>query len=112
MADGAESKLLFARAQVERACELLISPVSMPEDCSALLGRALLALTDANREISKRLCRNKLREPVLSLHAAVRRASRLLVGLDQFQQGWELRLGALCSGYTAEGKPGPVSRPG
>jgi hypothetical protein len=48
----------------------------------------------------------------VSLRHSIARAGHLLETSSQFYRGWELRLGALCSGYTATGKPAPLARSG
>jgi hypothetical protein len=111
-APGAEL-LALARAEVNRACNLLIAPT--PE---ALIGvedaleRAVSALRDF-----RSACREVQAGPgdhviVRALRAEVLRASRLLQNLAGFYRGWDRILGAMSGGYTASGNPAPVARRG
>src|SRR5580704_14027804 len=106
-------RLAIARAEVNRACNLLIAPT--PEaltGCQDALERAVFALRDFRSG-----CREVDLDPgdhaiVRALRAEIRRASRLLQNLAGFYRGWERILGAMSGGYTASGNPAPVARQG
>src|ERR1700722_7377750 len=111
-APGAEW-LAMARAEVNRACTLLIAPT--PEaliGCQDALERAVSALQEFRLG-----CREVQANPgdhaiVRALSAEVMHASRLLQNLASFYRGWERILGAMSGGYTASGNPAPVARQG
>jgi hypothetical protein len=115
-APGAE-RLAIARAEVNRACNLLIAPTpDALNGCQDALERAVSALRDFR---SGRLEVDADpgdgagdRASVQSLRAEVMRASRLLQNLARFYRGWERILGTMSGGYTASGNPAPVARQG
>ena len=106
-------RLAAARAEVDRACNLLIA--STPEalnDCQNALERAVAAL-----EEFRSYCQEVPPDPgAKSLAQALRRdlarPRRLLENLAAFYRGWERILGTMSGGYTANGAPAAVARQG
>lgn len=102
-------RLRAARAEVDRACALLVSP--SPE----VLDRCSRTLETAGSRLAE--CRPLLREgtgnpaalqEARRLQAAVRHAGRLLEGAASFHLHWSRWLGAMCAGYTQGGHAAPA----
>jgi len=109
-ASGAE-RLATARAEVQRACDLLIA--ATPETlqhCQNALERARDALQEllSIAAVPAQADRSTAR----ALRAEVLYARRLLQKLAVFYQGWERILGVMSGGYTPSGAPAAVSRQG
>jgi hypothetical protein len=102
---GAE-RLVTARSEVKRACDLLIA--ASPEGwdgCEEALQHAVSKLGDIDGDA-------RTRSEVRGLRGEVLRAARLLESLADFYRGWERILGAMSAGYTAHGDPAAVVRHG
>ena len=108
----AAERLVAARSEVKRACDLLIAPSPTAlEGCQNALQRAVSELTEyrKHREVPEV---PTVRHLAYGLRSEVLRASHLLKSLAQFYSGWERILGAMTAGYTASGDPGTVTRVG
>jgi hypothetical protein len=106
-------RLLAARAEVERACDLLVA--ASPDACSHCenaLQRAVAELTDYGSNGPGMAGGAGARSAARGLRRDVLRAARLLESLAGFYRGWECILGTLSVGYTAGGAPAPVVRHG
>ena len=109
----AAERLVAARSEVKRACDLLVAPSPQALDtCQTALQRAVVELTNLPSHGAELLADAGARSAAHGLRAEVLRAARLLGSLSSFYQGWERILGALSAGYTANGDPAPVARPG
>ena len=106
-------RLVAAKSEVTRACDLLIDPT--PEalnNCQDALERAISQLADFRSQCRDRPAGSGARSVACTLRTEVRRAARLLQSLARFYSGWERILGAMSGGYTASGDPAPVARTG
>ena len=111
-APGAE-RLIVARSEVNRACDLLIAPT--PEalnSCQDALARAVSELTKFRSSCQEGSAGSNAKPLARELRAEILRAGRLLQSLAGFYRGWERILGAMSGGYTADGDPAPVARIG
>jgi hypothetical protein len=111
-APGAE-RLVAARSEVNRACNLLIAPT--PEalhSCQDALERAVSELTEFRSGCRQVPAGSGARSMACALRDEILRASRLLQSLAVFYRGWERILGAMSGGYTSAGDPAPVARVG
>jgi hypothetical protein len=106
-------RLAAARAEVGRACDLLIAATPEALDhCRDKLERAVSELAGFRSQ-----CRELPASPedwsmACALRTEVLRASRLIQNLAGFYHGWERILGTMSGGYTANGDPAPVARIG
>jgi len=101
------------RAQLDSACDLLISPT--PE----VLDRCSILLESASREMAE--CQSRIAE-VRGDPAAIEeawrvrrsflRAGKLLANAARFHANWMSIRGALTGGYTDRGEPAPVRHAG
>jgi len=106
-------RLLAARSEVRRACDLLIAPT--PEalnGCQDALERAISQLADLRPQCRDLPAGAGARSTACALRTEVQRAARLLQSLARFYNGWERILGTMSGGYTASGDPAPVARIG
>lgn len=111
-APGGE-RLVAARSEVNRACDLLIAPT--PEalsSCQDALTRAVSELTGFRSSGQEVPAGSDVKSMACDLRAEILRASRLLQSLAGFYRGWERILGAMSGGYTSGGDPAPVARIG
>jgi hypothetical protein len=102
-------RLVAVRLQVDRACDLLISPTPTALDsCSHLLETACSRLA----QLQPRLCQGAgnpaAKEEARRLRAAIMCAGRLLENALSFHVNWGRLLGALSAGYTERGEPAPA----
>jgi len=106
-------RLAAARAEVTRACELLVdaSPDALERSRGAL-ERAVSLLAVYVSQGPETAGKAGDRSAAHGLRAEVQRAARLLQCLADFHFGWERILGAMSAGYTATGDPAAVTRPG
>jgi hypothetical protein len=105
--------LVAVRAEVRRACDLLVaaSPEAL-DRCQEALQRAVSGLTDFRSQCLRAPDDAGVRSTAGGLRSEVRRAARLLESLAGFYHGWERILGAMSGGYTADGAPATVVRHG
>ncbi len=104
-------RLIDARAAVDRACHLLLTPNPQHlDDCAALL-QAAIAEVKPLRTTGKPAadCPGAFAEACL-LQASIGRAWKMLESAAAFHANWVRYLGMLCSGYTVEGEPAAVDR--
>ena len=106
-------RLIAAHSAMKRACDLLIAPTPQALDgCQAALERAVSSLRQWRSQDFGETPDASLRAAAHEMRSEVRRATRLLEGLDTFYSGWNRVLGTLSGGYTAGGDPAPVERHG
>ena len=104
----AAERLAAARAQVDRACHLLLSPTPQALDrCAQLLASALSELTACQGDSAPA---SRARTEAQRLHRSIGHTRRLLEGAAAFHQNWIRWLGALCAGYTRHGEPASLER--
>jgi hypothetical protein len=106
-------RLEMARAEVTRACGLLIAPT--PEalhTCQDALQQAVAALTELQSPPEEFRADPAVKPQARALRTEVLRADRLLQNLARFYRGWERILGTMSAGYTVNGDPAPVNRMG
>ena len=102
-----QEKLRRARGDVQRACEMLVSPTpQILDQCFVLLETTTQDLAGCREEPGGNPA--ALQE-ALQLHAAVHHAKALLDGAFAFHQAWARRLGAMTAGYTPHGEPACVA---
>jgi hypothetical protein len=108
----AAERLVAARSEVKRACDLLIAPSPAALDsCQGALERAVSEL-NGYRPMDGDVRGAGARQEAYGLRSEVLRAAHLLQSLARFYSGWERILGAMTAGYTAGGEPAPVARMG
>jgi hypothetical protein len=111
--EHAEERLIKARSEVHRACDLLIAPSSDTLDgCQDALRRAVSELAGFRSTGTGIPMAAGTRQLACGLRSEVLRAARLLQSMASFYHGWERILGAMTAGYTASGDPAPVTRQG
>jgi hypothetical protein len=106
-------RLATAQSEVQRACNLLITPT--PEalnNCQDALARAVSALTEFRSQCVETPAGSGIVSMAGALRAEVLQARRLLQNLASFYRGWERIFGTMSAGYTAGGDPAPVARSG
>ena len=114
MSTEVSERLAAARAAVDRACQLLLTPAPGEIDrCSRLLEPLILELTacqhDATGSTTTAATKHQARRLAYSLY----HARSLLEAASQFHRNWLRRLGEVITGYTGRGEPGlpePESR--
>ncbi len=106
-------KLAAARAEVDAACQILLSPTPEELDqCAARLAAALAHVTDCRTAAQSDVSAEQPRREAHRLGRSLRRAHRLLEAAAAFHNGWVRCLGAMCAGYTNRGEPAAVERGG
>jgi hypothetical protein len=106
-------KLRAARAEVEQACTLLLSP--SPDTlgrCMGVFERACHAIGESRRELPGMRGDPVALAEAHRLRFAVRHAGKLLETAQEFHTRWNHILGAMTGGYTQSGDPAPVIRRG
>jgi len=109
---GVTEQLAAARKELERVCDLLLAPSPEALDqCASLLQSAVAQVTASKAAIAT----PAPRQPGATaegrrLHAAVRRARRLLEAANEYHQNWARRIGILSAGYDGRGEPAAVER--
>lgn len=105
--------LTAARLDVERACELLISPTGDALDrCQGVLERAVSELVECSHLRAQGKADTEIVSRADALRIQVLRAGRLLESAADFYRGWERILGAMSGGYTPGGGAAAVARRG
>jgi hypothetical protein len=98
---------------VREACNLLKGPDEASLAASSrALERAVLDLHDCRSGIRAGVRDAGVLAQLRKLRTELRQAGRLLESAADFYWGWEHMLGTVSAGYTAEGEPEPVVRPG
>ena len=111
VAPGAE-RLSAARAEIGRACDLLIaSTPEALENGRRALENAVSVLREF-RSSQVAMAGPGLRALALALRTDLARARRLCENLAAFYRGWERILGTMSGGYTVDGSPAAVARRG
>lgn len=114
MAASARERLAAARASVERASQLLLSPTPEQMDgCARQLETAISEITEFRNSgpltppggVAPR--QEALGEARL-LKRSIVRAARLLESAASYHANWIRCLGALSAGYTPQGQPATV----
>ena len=106
-------RLVSARWDVKRACDLLIAPTPQALlSCQDALECALSALAEFRSQCRENAPDSGAKIMVRALRAEVLRASKLLQHLACFYRGWEKLLGTMSGGYVAGGRPARVARTG
>jgi hypothetical protein len=114
-------QLMTTRSDVDRACELLVTPSPGSLDrCSRVLEAAVHRLAEfqpllgapRNGGIGDAavIGNATLRDEAYRLRAAVRLAASLLEGANRFHLNWSRLRDAMTGGYTGHGDPAPVPR--
>ena len=120
----ASERLAAARAHVDGACELLLSPTPQQMDeCSRLLQAAIseiIRFCGSNRPalpvsppatpVSSPGSDDAALEQARLLQTSIGRATRLLESAAAFYTNWIRYLSALCGGYTGQGQPAALER--
>jgi hypothetical protein len=101
-------QLVTTRSDVDRACELLVSPSPGSLDrCSRVLEAAVHRLAESHPQPG---APKAVLGEAYRLRAAVRRAASLLEGANGFHLNWSRLRDAMTGGYTGRGDPAPVPR--
>jgi hypothetical protein len=110
-AADAMEQLVTARSDVDRACELLVSPSPGSLDrCSRVLEAAVQRLAESQTQLRRGIGDPSVVGEAYSLRADVRRAASLLEGANKFHLNWCRLRDAMTGGYTGRGDPSPVPR--
>lgn len=111
-APGAE-RLTAARWEAHQACTLLIacSPEDL-RDSQDALQRAIASLNAFRSDHPNCFASAGVRSMLADLKTEALRADALLQSLARFYRGWEQVLGSMSGGYTPDGAPAAVVRPG
>ena len=113
MTASANERLAAARAAVDDACQLLLSPTAEQMDrCARLLESAVAELRAFRTSINASSPRAELPAEARSLQRSIGCAKRLLESAGAFYANWIRCLAALCGGYTNQGQPAPLERGG
>ncbi|HWB87420.1 MAG TPA: hypothetical protein VG675_24970 [Bryobacteraceae bacterium] len=95
-----------ARAEVVRACELLVCPsVEALDRCTGLLEGAVTTLSAARSKIPELRGNSETMAEARRLQVAIGRARVLLNSASEFHMGWSRILSGIVAGYTAGGNP-------
>ena len=108
----AGERLAAARAEIDRVCQLLVSPTAEQLDrCAERLAGAIREVT-VYRESGPTSIEFQAEDlqQARALETSLRRASRLLEAAAAFHENWWRCVGALCGGYTDRGAPAAVDR--
>jgi hypothetical protein len=106
-------RLLLVRAEVERACGLLVSPTSEALDCCAgLLESACSDLVSCRPWMSGAEGNPEALAEARRLQEAVRRAGHLLEIARDYYAKWTEAWTALGAGYAPRGAPAATVRQG
>jgi len=117
MAASASERLASARAAVDRACHLLLSPTPEQMDrCARLFENAISEINEFRSpgtllDPRNAAPRQEAVAQVRLLNRSLGRAARLLEGAALYHANWIRCLGALSAGYTPQGQPSVVERP-
>jgi len=104
-------QLVTARSDVDRACELLVTPSPGSLDrCSRVLEAAVQQLAESQPQLRRGVGDPTVMGEAYRLRAAVRRAASLLEGANGFHLNWSRLRDAMTGGYTGRGDPAPVPR--
>jgi hypothetical protein len=116
MPASANERLAAARAAVDKACQLLLTPTPQQMDRSSRLLESAVAHICAFQESTPTFPHLQARAEALaetqSLKISIGRAKRLLESAGAFYANWIRCLAALCGGYTNHGQPAPLERGG
>ena len=117
MAATASERLAAAGAAVDHVCQLLLSPTpEQMEQCTRVLETAVAEMT-AGRVAARasgavhRSSRHLEAQGQL-LKSSIGEARQLLESANTFYAGWIRCLGALCAGYTEQGRAAAIERGG
>jgi hypothetical protein len=122
------AQLVTVRSDVNRACELLVTPSPGSLDrCSRVLEAATHRLAESQPHFGAAMNSREIAGPSViadlsviagpsvlgeayRLRAALRRAASLLEGANGFHRNWSRLRDAMTGGYTGRGDPAPVPR--
>lgn len=106
-------QLAATRAQLESACELLLSPSAEAVDrCSVVLESAGRRMAEFRSDLSSAQGDPGAIEEAWKVRRTFLRAGKLLENAARFHQNWVAIRGAMTGGYTNRGEPAPVLHPG
>jgi hypothetical protein len=106
-------RLQAVRLEVDRACQLLISPSPATLDsCARLLETAGSRLTQLQPQLRQGAGNPTAQQEARRLRTAVLCVRHLLENAWSFHVNWGRLLGALSAGYTERGEPAPAPRRG
>ena len=109
----AHERLAAARAAVDQACQLLLSPTSEQMDhCTGLLETAVAELTAFRSTSAQRQFPAENISLARSLIDSLARLKRLLESAGAFHANWIRCVSAMCAGYTGKGQPATLERGG
>jgi hypothetical protein len=111
MSRDVSERLAAARAAVDRACHLLLSPAPGQIDrCSRLLEPLVPELTACHSVVRPVIKDDQILTQATGLLDSLGRARRLLAAASAFHENWLRRLGEISAGYTGQGEPASPSR--
>jgi len=102
-------QLTATHAQLDAACDLLLSPTPQALDrCSTILEAASRQMAEYNDQIGSARGNSVAIEAAAKLRGSLQRARSLLENAGRFHFNWLAIRGALTGGYTDRGEPAPV----
>jgi len=106
-------QLAATRAQLDAACELLLSPTMDAVDrCSILFESAQGRMREFRSEMTVAQGDPAAIEEAWRVRRSFLRAGKLLQNAAQFHENWAAIRGAMTGGYTDRGEPAPIRYPG
>ena len=119
MAATASERLAAAGAAVDHVCQLLLSPTpEQMEQCTRLLETAVAEVTAGRMAAvapasgAAHPSSSHLETQGQLLKSSIGGARRLLESANSFYANWIRCLGALCAGYTEQGRAAAIQRGG
>ena len=119
MAATASERLAAAGAAVDQVCQLLLSPTpERMEQCTRLLAAAVAEVAAGRMAVAARASggahpsSSHLEAHGHLLKSSIGGARRLLESANTFYANWIRCLGALCAGYTEQGRAAAIERGG
>ena len=101
------------RAQLDSACDLLLSPTPDALDrCSVLLETAGRQMADCYSSLGEARGDAAAIEEAWRVRRSFLRAGKLLQNAASFHENWMSIRGSLTGGYTSRGEPAPVRHAG
>ena len=101
------------RAQLDSACDLLISPTpDVLDRCSSLLESVTNQMTDCRSSVDALRGDPAAIEEAWKVRRSFVKAGKLLANAARFHRNWVAIRGAMTGGYTDRGEAAPVRHTG
>ncbi len=110
MSSGVGERLVAARAEVDRVCQLLLSPSpDVLDRCAGMLETAICEISATPDCAPEPAARETFERQAQSLAVSLARARLLLNSALEFHHNWLRRLGEISGGYTGTGEPATIA---